>query len=466
MIKQAFVALATTTLLLNAQTLNFNTAPEVTKRTVPDNHRVISYNAPISKAKHSIVNIVAEQKQQFKQLQQMDNPFFREFFGNRFFEQFIPQERKQAARGSGVIVSKDGYIVTNAHVIDRADKIIVTLSDSEKEYEAKLIGADKKSDIAVIKIKGKKFVPITMGNSDKLLVGDLVFALGNPFGVGQTVTQGIISAQNKSGIGINEYENFIQTDAAINPGNSGGALVDSRGALIGINSAILTRSGGNNGVGFAIPVNMVKNIAEQLVQNGKIKRGYLGVNIDSLNSSLRKVYKSDHGAILLNVDENSPSAEAGLRRGDLIVKINGTKIKDAVALKNRIGSFLPGTKIDVEYERNRKIYTTTVTLGNLSDAQGETQGDGNEIVEGVFVKTLTPTLRQRFQIPSRVTGVVIDNILPTVVGDVDLKIGDVIIQVEDKAVETIDDVRKFLHSDGTDKRVYVYRQGRIFITVM
>lgn len=239
-------------------------APAIERRVAPDvsSGVVYSYHDSIKEAKRGVVNISTQKK--VKGASGIDpshplfnDPFFKQFFGD-MFGQVIPKDRIERSLGSGVIISKDGYILTNNHVIDGADKVIVSLPDNSKEYEAKVVGKDPRSDLAVIKIEGKDFPFVIFGSSNDLRVGDVVFAIGNPFGVGETVTQGIVSALNKSGIGINDYENFIQTDASINPGNSGGALVDSRGALVGINTAILSRTGGNHGVGFAIPSDMAK----------------------------------------------------------------------------------------------------------------------------------------------------------------------------------------------------------------
>lgn len=236
-------------------------------------------------------------------------------------------QRKSSSLGSGVIISKDGYIVTNNHVVEESDEIIVSLIDNSKEFKAKVVGLDPKTDLAVIKIDAKDLQAIVFADSSYLLEGDVVFAIGNPFGVGGSVTKGIVSALNKSGMGLNQYENFIQTDASINPGNSGGALVDSRGALVGINSAILSRSGGNNGIGFAIPSNMVETIAKTLIEDGRVDRGYMGVSIGDLTSDLKEVYTNKEGALVLGTEENGPAAKAGIVRGDLIIKIDDIHIK-------------------------------------------------------------------------------------------------------------------------------------------
>lgn len=282
-------------------------------------NEILSFNNSIKDSVHSIVNISAKKSVDTDvdslPLQMFNDPFFKRFFGDQFGNQ-LKQNRVQRSLGSGVIVSKNGYIVTNNHVIENAEEITVTIGDDTTEYNAKLIGKDADSDIAVIKIDVKTdLTPIKFAHSNSVMVGDLIFAIGNPFGVGSTVTQGIVSALNKNKVGINKYENYIQTDASINPGNSGGALVDSRGALIGINTAIISKSGGNNGIGFAIPVDMVKDVVEKLVTDGKVVRGYLGVVIADLDKETQKVYKRKEGALVLDVSNDTPASKYGLKEG-------------------------------------------------------------------------------------------------------------------------------------------------------
>jgi serine protease Do len=266
---------------LFATSIDFQMAEKNPTRVAPNNpNQILSFNDSVKDAMKSVVNIAAKRRVAANAgkipFQMFNDPFLRRFFGDQFSEQFR-ENRIQRSLGSGVIISKDGYIVTNNHVVENADEITVTIGNNPKEYNARVIGRDSDSDIAVIKIDGNNFQAIRFGYSDELKIGDVIFAIGDPFGIGSTVTQGIISALNKDNVGINRYENFIQTDASINPGNSGGALVDSRGALIGINSAIITKSGGNNGIGFAIPVDMLKDVVKKLISDGKVTRGYLGV---------------------------------------------------------------------------------------------------------------------------------------------------------------------------------------------
>lgn len=436
------------------------------RQSVTNKNVILSYNSAIKDMQKIVVNIASTKKIGISQnLQNMlNNPFLKDFFGNRL-PKLQPQKRKAYSLGSGVIISKNGYIVTNNHVVDGADKIVVTIHGSKKEYKAKIIGQDPKTDIAVIKINAKNLPFAKFGNSSKLLTGDIVFAIGNPFGVGESVTQGIVSALNKSSIGLNQYENFIQTDASINPGNSGGALVDTRGALIGINSAIISRSGGNNGIGFAIPSNMVKKIATSLINNGKIKRGYLGVSITDLKPDMKGLYKDNFGALILTVEKDSSAQKAGLKRGDLIIGVNGEKIKNANDLKNIIGSILPDKKITIKYERNKEIKTTTATLANMSNS--EFGGNKKEnYIKGLSITQISDQIRRKYQIPQDISGILVTAVkLNSKADKIGFKRGDIIIQVQNKTIKTIKDLNTvFKKYKGKTKMVYINRGG--FVTYL
>lgn len=289
------------------------------------------------------------------------DPLFEHFFGNR-----IPSQHRTRASGSGVIIdAAKGHIVTNYHVVAGANSIVVTLNDGRKA-SATVIGTDPRADIAVIKIKEKGLVALPLGNSDQLRVGDFVVAIGNPYGLGQSVTSGIISALGRTDLGIEDYEDFIQTDASINPGNSGGALVDLNGRLIGINTAILGGDGGGNvGIGFAIPVNMVKNIVKQLVTYGQVERGQLGVVVQDLDHRLAKALgtKDSHGAVIVEVVYGSPADLAGLRSGDVITHINGKKVKNANDVRNKVGTMRIGTRINLDIFRNGRSKNLTAVIG-------------------------------------------------------------------------------------------------------
>jgi serine protease Do len=451
--------------ILMASPVTFNQAPAA-ERIMPAQGKILSFNQAIEHASHCVVNISASRKVEQRIPQAFMDPFFRQFF-DMPFGQSMPRERVERSLGSGVIVTEDGYIVTNNHVIDGADEVKVTLPGSKKEYTAKIVGTDSKTDIAVIKIDFKGKLPaIKMGDSDSLKTGDVVFAIGNPFGVGESVSQGIISALGKNSVGINQYENFIQTDAAINPGNSGGALVDSRGVLIGINSAIISRSGANNGIGFAIPVNMVKRVATQLIENGQIAYGYLGVSISDITPDLYKAYRHHYGAIVLNVEDDAPAQKAGLKRGDLILAVNGDKVENASELKNMIGSIAPGKKVRLQVERNKKTITVTATLTRFPDDQVKIEGDKG-MVEGLSLQNLTPRLRKQLGIPDDIDGVFVTNVKPGSTADkAGFMPGDIIIQIEDMMIRNVSDVAKAMRKYHDDKRVYVNRRGLIRILLV
>lgn len=454
----AFIALS-----LNATNIDIMTMPSNPERAYPSNDKmVLSYHNSIKKAKRSVVNIsTTKEVVQNNQLNQMFNhPFFKDFFGEGFPDmQQGPQKRKASSLGSGVIISKDGYIVTNNHVVEGADEILVTLLDKSKEFEAKVVGFDPKSDLAVIKIDAKELQAASFGDSSNLREGDVVFAIGNPFGVGGSVTQGIVSALNKSGIGLNQYENFIQTDASINPGNSGGALVDSRGALIGINSAILSRSGGNNGIGFAIPSNMVKEIATSLVKDGKIERGYIGVSISDLKKDLKDIYDSDSGAFIVQVEPDSPAAKAGLQRGDLIVKVNNDAIKNANDLKNSIGNKAPGENVEVTYERDNALKTTQIKLDDMD--KSVTLGSAQKTkIKGLQLEELNDTLKRKYQIPSRVTGVFISGVENnSEAAKLGFMPGDIIVQVNNDVITNIEELREAFQKNKKNTIVWINRNG-------
>ena len=286
-------------------------------------------------------------------LQDMD-PLFRQFFGEEFGRRFnVPRERREKSLGSGVIVSPEGYILTNNHVIDGATDVTVTLHD-KREMKAQVVGADKRTDIALLRITGSNLPSVTLGDSSKVEVGDIVLAMGNPFGIGQTVTMGIVSAKGRAGMGIEEVEDFIQTDAPINPGNSGGALIDDEGHLVGINTAILSgNSGGNQGIGFAVPVNMARHVMDQIVEHGKVERAYLGILPQDLTPAMAKVFKAGDtsGALVGDITPGGPAAQSDLRKGDIIVAVNGQPISDANQLRLMIGEMAPSGNVKLKVLR-------------------------------------------------------------------------------------------------------------------
>jgi Do/DeqQ family serine protease len=294
------------------------------------------------------------------------DPFFADPFSPGYGD---PSDRMAKAKGSGVIVTASGRILTNAHVVKDADDITVTLHDGN-DYEAKVVGIDPKVDLAVLQLKGTlpTLKPVTFGDSSALRLGEVVLAIGDPFGVGKSVTMGIVSAKGRGGMGIEEYEDFIQTDAAINPGNSGGALVNLRGELVGINTAIASRSGGYAGIGFAIPTNMARPVMEMLIRDGKVSRGYLGVNIGTATPQIAKQERlgTQHGALVAGVDPNGPAARAGLTEGDVVVALNGTEIRTGYVLRNAIAMTRPGTTVDIDViHRGGAKATLKAKLGEL-----------------------------------------------------------------------------------------------------
>ncbi|MGP1579720.1 MAG: Do family serine endopeptidase [Wolinella sp.] len=465
----AFISLLST----YALAFNISEAPKIKERQSPINSGVIySYYDSIKEAKKAVVNISTQKKikNQMGNLGQnhplFNDPFFQQFFGD-MFNQMVPKDRVERSLGSGVIISKEGHIITNNHVIDGADKVIVTLPENGKEYEAKVLGKDPRSDLAVIKIKGKELPIISFADSSEAKVGDVVFAIGNPFGVGESVTQGIISALNKSGIGINDYENFIQTDASINPGNSGGALVDSRGALVGINTAILSRTGGNHGIGFAIPSEMVKKIALTLIDKGVIERGYMGVSIQDLTQELRDSYGDQEGAVLIGIEPDSPAQKAGLKVWDLIVKIDDKVVKSASDLKNIIGNYSPNDKIKVLYNRDKKEFSTTVKLAEAPQ-NGSGIAHGNSGIDGLSIGALDERLKQRYRIAPDTKGVLVTGVREdSIASELGFSEGDVIVRVENYLIKDIASFNEAMKQNrGKMKRILVRRNGTIFSVVV
>ena len=300
------------------------------------------------------------------------DPFFRQFFGDEFGRQFrVPRERREQSLGSGVIVSPNGYILTNNHVVNGATEIQVTLSD-KREFKARVVGTDAKTDIAVLRIDAADLPALTIGDSSKIQVGDFALAIGDPFGVGETVTMGIISATGRGNLGIEDYEDFIQTDAPINPGNSGGALINDRGELIGINTAILSHeSGGNQGIGFAIPVNLARQVMNQILEHGKVTRAYLGISMQELTPAMAKALGDPqlHGALVGDVTANSPAQKAGIQRGDIVLEVNGTPVSDTNQLRNAVSMMSPGSVVKLKVFRRGSERELSAVLAELPDSE-------------------------------------------------------------------------------------------------
>jgi serine protease Do len=394
----------------------------------------------------------------------LNDPFWRHFFGDQF-GQGLPHGRPgpqiEHGLGSGVIVSKDGYILTNNHVVDGAKEVKVTLLDG-RDYTAKVIGRDPKSDLAVVKIDASDLPVVPMADSTKVQVGDVVLAVGNPFGVGQTVTHGIVSATDRGNMGIEDYENFIQTDAAINPGNSGGALVDIEGRLIGINTAILSRSGGSQGVGFAIPSNLANNVMDSLIQYGHVTRGYLGVAIQNVTPDLAKQFNlaGSTGALISDVVAGGPAEKAGLKAGDVVLEYNGKKVQDSRQLQLAVAETKPGTSVPLEVLRDGNKKTVDVTVKQLKGGDEVAKNDSENsndtgTLNGVGVADLDQGAREQFNIPKSVHGAVVTQVDPdSPAANAGLKPGDVIEEINRHSVKNANDAVK-MTEDAKSKQTLV-----------
>ncbi|MBK8164334.1 MAG: DegQ family serine endoprotease [bacterium] len=376
----------------------------------------------------------------------MEDPMFRRFFNMPDDENHRGQERVERSMGSGIVISQDGYILTNNHVVENATKIKVTF-EGEREYEAKVIGTDPPTDVALLKIEAKGLPMIEVADSAKLRVGDQVMAIGNPFGVGQTITMGIVSAMGRN-IGLTAYADFIQTDASINPGNSGGALVNMEGKLVGMNSAILSRSGGSMGIGFAIPSSMAMKVVEALKSDGEVKRAYLGVMPQEVDQSLADYYGLDkpQGVLVAQVNDDTPAAAAGLKEGDIILSVDGKPINSPNALRNLISLSDIGHAARVQVLRDGKERDVTVKLGRLPDAEVAANApaarpdarDEDKTLAGVTVRPLTDRARAATRLPDSVNGLLVTAVASTsnAAGE-GLEEGDIIVEVNRAPVTTL-----------------------------
>jgi serine protease Do len=439
-----------------------------------------SYADMLEKVTPAVVSVYTTQV--IKGDQQMpgifSDPFFQQFFGQG--RGFKPRNQTEHGLGSGVIVTKDGYILTNNHVVEKATDIQVELLDGRK-LKAKVIGTDKDTDVAVLKITAQDLPTLSFADASKARVGDLVFAIGNPFGVGQTVTMGIVSAKGRSVGRIETFQDFIQTDAAINPGNSGGALVNSNGALIGVNTAILANgSEGNQGIGFAIPVGLVRNVMDQLVKNGKVVRGFMGVGLQTITPDLQQQFNlpTTQGALVREIEPGKPGEKAGLKVGDDIVAINGNAIRDPNELTIAVIQMRPGDVAHLDVIRNGQKMKVDVTLvarptedktGKSFSGSGPSEG-GNNALEGVAVENLTPDIAQQIGVPASTKGVVVDSVedgSPAAEAQPPLQRGDVITGVNRQPVTNESDYNRLINQGkGKSVLLYVNRQGsNIFIVV-
>ncbi len=456
------------------------TAPSATESYAP----IVKQVAP------SVVKVLVTERAKNVPMQGLpffNDPRFRDFFGPFFGpdddERQVPdrgqnrrgsrmqRQPQQSGLGSGVIVSPDGYILTNAHVVTGADEIKVSLNDG-RELAAKVVGTDPKTDLAVIKIDADGLPAATFTDSDQLEVGDRVLAIGNPFGIGQTVTSGIISALGR-GVGIIEdgqgYEDFIQTDASINPGNSGGALTDARGFVIGINTAILSRTGGFQGIGLAIPSNLARSVMEQLVANGKVVRGFIGVSVQNLTPEMAEQFKLKNadGALVAEVTPDSPASKAGIKSGDVITNFNGKPVKDGRTLRLAVAAVAPGSTAPITVNRDGKAEKLTIKVGNQPgekttagrDVSGKTEDTGT--LNGVGVSDIDARIRRAYNIPAGVTGAVITDIDPdSAAAAAGLRPGDVIQEINREPVASADEAVKLTENPPTKKTLLrIWTQG-------
>jgi serine protease Do len=425
----------------------------------------------------SVVNIASEKVIRNEGGPQLSpffsDPFFRRFFGAPFEGPQIPHERRQKSLGSGVIVSGEGIVLTNNHVVEKADKIQVTLAD-EREFEAKIVGTDPKSDVAVLQLLGeiKDLEIAEFGDSSRLRLGDVVLAIGNPFGVGQTVTMGIISAKGRANVGIVDYEDFIQTDAAINPGNSGGALINTEGRLVGINTAIISRSGGYQGVGFAIPSNMAKTIMESLIKHGKVVRGWLGVAIQDVDQDLAEAMnlKNTKGVLISDVTGDSPAQRAGLNRGDVVLKVDGEVVDSTGKLRNLISIAGPDNKVKLEILRDGETKEVEVTLAQMpANLGGVAEIEPDEgVLGGLKLGAVNPVNKDKFELPEKLNkGVVVlevDRGSPA--ARAGFRPGDVILELNRKPIKSVNEFTQMYKKAKGRILLLVHRRGSTMFLVL
>jgi serine protease Do len=397
-------------------------------------------------------------------------PFFQQFFGQQFGPNSgkhpgRPHDQREDSLGSGVIISPDGYILTNNHVIDGATDVRVTLAD-KRQLKAKIVGTDAKTDIAVLKVEGSDFPAITVGDSSKVQVGDYALAIGDPFGVGQTVTMGIISAMNRGNLGIEDYEDFIQTDAPINPGNSGGALINDRGELVGINTAILSHgSGGNEGIGFAIPINLARGVMTQILDHGKVNRAYLGIMVQDITPGISKAMniKDMKGVLVGDVTPNGPAQKSGVQRGDVILEVNGKTMEDSRQLRNTISMMDPTATVNLKLMRNGNPTNMSVKLGDLPADKQQANAEekpSEQSLNGVTVENLDAQTAKQLGLSPATSGVVVTDINPSSpLASAGLRQGDVIQEVNHQSVKTVAQFEEAIRKAGDNVLLLVNRKG-------
>jgi serine protease Do len=404
------------------------------------------------------------------------DPFFRDFFGNGFSQPFrAPRQQREHSLGSGVIIAPDGYILTNNHVVEGASDIKVSLAD-RRELKGTIVGTDPKTDLAVVRVSATGLPTIAMADSAKLQVGEFCLAIGDPFGVGETVTMGIVSAIGRGGLGIEDYEDFIQTDAAINPGNSGGPLVNVNGDIIGINTAILAgNSGGNQGVGFAIPSTMARQVTDQILKHGKVVRGSLGVIVEPVTPALAKAFAlsgEPHGALVSQVQPGSAAERAGFKPGDIILQLNGEPVIDSRTLSLKIANMAPGTTVNLRIFRDHQEKDVSATLGELqpSAQKGGKSSGGNENSGprlGVAIEPLTPDVAAQLQIPANTPGLVVTDVQSgSPAAEAGLHQGDVIQEVNRKPVRSAADFQQAIRQAGNQPVLLLIQRGKNHVYVV
>ncbi len=459
-------ALAVTGFLgVHAATVNRADNPPATVKVTSQAPSHSGYSKVIKEVLPAVVNISSTKVVKADRNAESPDDFFRQFFGDgggnsngrpgrRQFS--VPQDQREKGLGSGVIVSPEGYILTNNHVVDGASDVLVTLHD-KREMKARVVGTDPKTDIAVLKIEGSNFPTLTLADSSKAEIGDVVLAVGDPFGVGQTVTQGIISATGRSGLGIEEVEDFIQTDASINPGNSGGALVDDQGHLIGINTAIVGNSGGNVGIGFAVPINMAKNDMDQILAHGKVVRAYMGIMLQDVTPAIARAFHTNvAGGLVGDISPNSPASRSDLKKGDIIVELNGQPIESGNQLRLKVGAMEPGATINLKVLRDGKPVQVSMKLAEFPSDQERASLNSKEssegaALQGVSVESLTPEIASELKLSPQTKGVVVDSVSQSSpAAEAGLRQGDVIQEVNRRPVTTASDFRQAMSSASKD----------------